>query len=268
MFPVLNTGDKRAVAWLNEFRVVLALANHGNEWAYVSRIVSWQPKVKSLNREGHDKMTKPGAASACKRLADPSIGILEVKLARTPKKKNETFHYRIVPTLDGLSRILQVLRPGVLSVIRQTGWGQEVITKDLERYLTSEFKPDKNLTSIVNPLRLREIEFMARQSTKALEVLLGPKQFDVPTENDPDKRLPPSIDRLRDVMHLAWALEIVSAPRKKLKEQEWAGEIELKSHLRFGNLDLMLRTRFPTADEVENLPAEDENVAEKKIPAT
>lgn len=267
MIPILNTGDRRAVAWLNEFRVVLALANHDNEWAYVGRIVSWQPDVRSLNREGHSRMTKPGATSACRRLADQSVGILEVKLARTPKKKNETPHYRIVPTLDGLSRILRVLGPGVLSVVRQTAWGQGVIAKDLARYLTAEFKPDEVLTSVVNPLRLREIELMARQSTKALEVLLGPKQFDVPTEGDPKKRLLLSIDRLRDVMHLAWALEIVSAPRKKLEEQEWSGEIELNSQLRFGNLGLKLRTRFPAADDAKNLRGE-EHVDEKKVPAT
>jgi hypothetical protein len=108
---------------------------------------------------------------------------------------------------------------------------------------------------------------MARQSTKALEVLLGPKQFDVPTERDQDQRLRLSIDRLRDVLHLAWALEIVSSPRKQLEEQEWAGEIDLKSNLRFGNMGLTLKTRFAKVSEVKNLPEEDEHVAEKKLPA-
>ena len=265
--PILNTGDKRAVSWLNEFRVVLALARHGNEWSYIGRIVSWQPNVKSLNREGHDNLTKPGAASACKRLANPGIGILEVKLDRTPKKKNETPHYRIVPSLDGLSRILHGLHSGALSVVRQTEWGQEIITKDLVRYLTSEFRVEKNLTSVINPLRLREIEFMARQSTKALEVLLGPKQFDVPREPDQDQRLRLSIDRLRDVMHVACALEIVSSSRQQLREREWAGEIDLKSYLKFGNLSLSSRSRFATEGEIKNLPEEDEHVAEKKLPA-
>jgi len=267
MLPILNTGDKRAVSWLNELRVVLALAGLGNEWSYVGRIVSWQPKVKSLNREGHDKLTKPGAASACERLANPGIGILEVKLDRTPKKKNETLHYRIVPTLDGLSRILHVLHSGALSVVRQTEWGQEIITKDLVRYLTSEFRIKKDLTSVINPLLLRDIEFMARQSTKALEILLGPKQFDVPREANRDQKLRSSIDRLRDVMHLACALEIVSSPRQQLKAREWAGEIDLKSYLKFGNLSLSLRSRFATEGEVKNLPEEDEHVAEKKLPA-
>ena len=267
MSQVLNTGDKRAVSWLNEFRVVLALARHGNEWSYVGRIVSWQPKVKGLNREGHDSLTKPGAKSACERLADSKVGILEVEYARTPKKKNETPHYRIVPTLDGLSRILKVLDSGVLSVVRQTEWGQEIITKDLVRYLASELRVEKSLTSVINPLRIREIEFMARQSTKALEVLLGPKQFDVPQEPDPDQRLRLSIDRLRDVMHLACALEVVSSSRQQLKEREWAGEVDLKSYLKFGNLSLSLRSRFTTEGEPKNLTEKDEHVAEKKLSA-
>jgi len=267
MLPILNAGDKRAVSWLNELRVVLALAGLGNEWSYVGRIVSGQPKVKSLNRESHDNLTKPGAASACGRLANPGIRILEVKLDRTPKKKNETLHYRIVPTLDGLSRILHVLHSGALSVVRQTEWGQEIITKDLVRYLTSEFRVEKDLTSVINPLRLREIEFMARQSTKALEILLGPKQFDVPREANRDQKLRRSIDRLRDVMHLACALEIVSSSRQQLKAREWAGEIDLKSYLKFGNLSLTLGSRFATEGKVKNLPEEGEQVGKKKSPA-
>jgi hypothetical protein len=267
MLPILNTGDKRAVSWLNELRVVLALAGLGNEWSYVGRIVSWQPNVKSLNREGHDNLTKPGAREACKRLANPEIAILEAKDDRTPKKKKETPHYRIVPTLDGLSRILNVLHSGALSVVRQTEWGQEIITKDLSRYLTSEFRVKKDLRSVINPLRLREIEFMARQSTKALEILLGPKQFDVPREANRDQKLRSSIDRLRDVMHLACALDIVSSSTKQLEVREWAGEIDLKSYLRFGNLSLSLGSRFATEGEVKNLPEEDERVAEKKLPA-
>lgn len=265
---MLNTSNMRAVAWLTEFRVVLELARHDNEWAYVGRIVSWQPKVTSLNREGHDHLTKPGARSACRRLADPEIGILEVKLARTPKKKEETPHYRIVPTLDGLSRIFRVLGPGVLSTIAQTWWGQGTITKDLVRYMTSGFGLKEDITPVVNPIRLREIEYMARQSSKALEVLLGPLQFDVPMGKDSDRNLQLSVDRLRDVMHLAWAVDIVSAPRKNLEEQEWTGEIELNSHLRFGNLGIMLKTRFPTPDEVKNIPKGDGHVAEEQIPAT
>jgi len=267
MLPILNTGDKRAVSWLNELRVVLALAGLDNEWSYVGRIVSWQPNVKSLNREDHGKMTKPGAKSACRRLADPGVGILETTLARTPKKKVETLHYRIVPTLDGLSRIFQVLQSGALSVVRQTEWGQKIITKDLARYLTSEFRVKKDLSSVINQLRLTEIEFMARQSTKALEVLLGPKEFEVPRETVENRRLRLSIDRLKDVMHVACALDIVSSSTKQLEDREWAGEIDLKSDLKFGNMSLTLSSRFATERKVKELPEEDEHVAEKKPPA-
>ena len=267
MLPILNTGDKRAVSWLNELRVVLAFAGHDNEWSYVGRIASWQPNIKSLNREDHGYMTKPGAKSACKRLADPKVGILEAKYAKTPKKKNETCHYRIVPTLDGLSRILQVLQSGALSVVRQTEWGQKIITEDLARYLASEFKVKKDLSSVVNQLRLTEIEFMARQSTKALEVLLGPKQFDVPREIVEDRMLRLSIDRLRDVMHVACALDIVSSSERQLEDREWAGEIDLKSNLKFGNMSLAVSSTFATQAVVKNPSEEDEYVAEKKLPA-
>jgi len=264
MLPILNTGDKRAVSWLNELRVVLALAELDNEWSYVGRIVSWQPNIKSLNREDHGHMTKPGAKSACKRLADPMVGILETTLAKTPKKKKETRHYRIVPTLDGLSRIFQVLHSGALSVVRQTEWGQKIITKDLARYLASEFRVKKDLLSVIDPPRLREIEFMARQSTKALEVLLGPKQYDVPRETNENRRLRLSIDRLRDVMHVACALDIVSSATKQLEDREWAGEIDLKSNLKFGNMSLALSSTFATEAKVKNPPEEDEHGVEKK----
>jgi hypothetical protein len=267
MLPILNTGDKRAVSWLNELRVVLALAGLDNEWSYVGRIVGCQQIVRSLNREDSGRMTKPGAKSACKRLAGPKIGILESTRAKTPKKKDTTPHYRIVPTLDGLSRILQVLQSGALSVIRQTEWGQKIIAKDLARYLASEFRVKIELSSVVNQLRLTEIEFMARQSTKALEVLLGPKQFDVPQEIVENRRLRLSIDRLRDVMHVACALDIVSSSTKQLEDREWAGEIDLKSDLKFGNMSLTLSSRFATEGEVKSLQEEDKRVAEKKSPA-
>jgi hypothetical protein len=267
MLPILNTGDKRAVSWLNELRVVLALARLDNEWSYVGHMVSRQPKVKSLNREDHDEMTKPGAKSACRRLADPGVGILETKLAKTPKKKVETPHYRIVPTLDGLSRVLEVLQSGALSVVRQTEWGQKIIAKDLARYLASELRAKTDLSTVVNQLRLTEIEFMARQSTRALEVLLGPKQLDVPRKTVESRRLRLSIDRLRDVMHVACALDIVSSSTKQLEDREWAGEIDLKSYLKFGNMSLTLSSRFATEGKVNNLPEEDKHVAKKKPPA-
>lgn len=266
--PVLLTGDRRAIGWLNETRVVLALAHHNNEWSYVGRIVSWNQETKRFDREKHNYLTKPGAASVCKRLADPERGILEVRLARTPKKRVDTPHYRIVPTLDGLSKILLWLDSGALSIVRKTEWGQELIAKDLVRYLMSKFKTDMDHAPVVNPIRFREIEFMARHSTKALEILLGPKQFDVPKDADQELRLRLSIDRLRDVMHLACALEIVSSADTQLKERKWSGEIDLKSFLRFESMSQSLWSRFATDGQVKNLPKEDEDVAEKRIPTT
>ena len=185
--------------------------------------------------------------------------------AKTPKKKNETCHYRIVPTLDGLSRILQVLQSGALSVVRQTECGQKIILEDLTRYLASEFRVKKDLSSVVNQLRLTEIEFMARQSTKALEVLLGPKRFDVPREIIEDGMLRLSIDRLRDVMHVACALDIVSSSAIQLEDRVWAGEIHLKSNLKFGNMSLAVSSTFATEEKVKNPSKEDEHGAEKKL---
>jgi hypothetical protein len=267
MLPTMNNSDKRAVSWLNDLRVVLALAGLDNEWSYVGRIVSRQGFVGSLNREDSGKMTKPGARSACRRLAAPKIGILEAMDAKTPKKKDSTPHYRIVPTLDGLSRVLQVLQSGALSVVRQTEWGQKIIAKDLARYLTSEFRAKKDLSTVVDQIRLTEIEFMARQSTKALEVLLGPKEFEVPRETVENRRLRLSIDRLRDVMHVACALDIVSSSTKQLGIREWAGEIDLKSDLKFGNMSLTLSSRFATEGKVKNLQKEAKHVAKKRSPA-
>jgi hypothetical protein len=187
--------------------------------------------------------------------------------AKTPKKKDSTPHYRIVPTLDGLSRVLQVLQSGALSVVRQTEWGQKIIAKDLARYLASEFRTETDLSTVVNQLRLTEIEFMARQSTRALEILLGPKEFEIPRETVEARRLRLSIDTLRDVMHVACALDIISSSTIQLEKREWAGEIDLKSNLKFGNMSLTLSSRFATEGKVKNLPEEDEPVAEKKLPA-
>jgi len=250
MPPVLNSDDKRAVSWLNDFRVIYALARRGNEWSYVASIadkpteeevkteIKPTSKIQSLNREGHYRLTKPGAASACKRLADPKIGILEVKMAKPPKKAYPTEHYRIIPSLEGLSRILRTLKSDVLSIVRQTDWGQEIITKDLGKYLSVEFKSYMGIKSALGPNVLHEIEFLARRSTKALEVLLGPKNLITPIGEET------IVQRLRDMMHLAFALDFAAMPENMLEESGMKGWISIESHIHQGNIALHLKSEF------------------------
>jgi len=250
MPPVLNSDDRRAVSWLNDFRVVYALARRDNDWSYVASIadkptedeakmkIKPTSKIQSLNREGHYRLTKPGTASACERLADPKIGILEVKMAKPPKKAYPTEHYRILPSLEGLSRILQTLKSDVLSIVRETDWGQEIITKDLRRYLSVEFKSHKEIKSAWNPSILHEIEFLARRSTKALGVLLGPKDLMIPIGKET------VIERLRDMMHLAFALDFATMPEKMLEESGMKGRISIVSDIGQGNITLHLESEF------------------------
>jgi len=250
MPPVLNSDDRRAVSWLNDFRVIYALARRGNEWSYVAGIadkptvdevktkIKPTSKIQSLNREGHYRLTKPGTASACKRLADPEIGILQVKMAKPPRKAYPTEHYRILPSLDGLSRILRTLKSGVLSIVRQTDWGQEIITKDLRRYLYVEFKSYMNIKSALDPNAVHEIEFLARRSTKSLEALLGPKDSIIPIGKET------VIERLRDMMHLAFALDFATMPEKMLEESGMKGRISIVSDIGQGNITLHLESEF------------------------
>jgi hypothetical protein len=248
--PILNYNDKRAVSFLNEFRVVEKLARKGNEWMYVGQIADKQTKeevkkkaksvsrVTSIHLEGHDHLTKPGAASACKRLAKPDIGILEVKKAKPPKRAGESPHYRIQPSLNGLARIKSSLHSGVLSIVRQSDWGQEIITKDLRKYLAAEFKSIDGSPIGLKAGVLLEIEFMARHSTKALEVLLGPKADIYPVGKET------RVKRLRDLMHLAFALDFATMHEKALEEMALSGKITVKSHFKKGGISLDFVSNF------------------------
>lgn len=219
IIPVLNKNDKRTVSWMNEFRVVIKLAESGNEWTYVGRLADRKSdsKVVSLNREGFTRLSHPGAAKACERLADAKVGVLERKMIKPPKKKKETPHYRIVPTLEGFARIYRTLHIGVLSVVRQTAWAQGVIAKELRKYLSSRFWREDGKP--IEKAETDEIEFMARNSTKALAVLL---ELGSGTSNI-------SIEELRGQMHSAFAFDLITMPQKALDELGMSVEIALET---------------------------------------
>jgi len=238
MLPIVNAKDKRSVGWANDLRVVLALARNGNNWAYVGQIVEKQPNVISSNPED-DHLTKPGTSASCSRLASPEVGILEVRFAKTPKKRDETAHYRIRPSLDGLARIFEVLHAGALAVVWETAWAHQLMTGDLPRYLNSRFAFKKTDELKKDSAPLGEIEFLARISTKALQVLLGPYDFDLPDKDDPNYR-EISIGTLLYAMKLAALLEIMTMPRTTLEERGLGAEITIEGCFRQGNLSLPL----------------------------
>ncbi|MEM2944705.1 MAG: hypothetical protein QW087_08195 [Methanomassiliicoccales archaeon] len=219
--PVLNKNDKRAISWINEFRVVLKLAETGNEWTYVGRLADRKAdsKITSLNMEGFTRLSHPGAAKACERLADEEVGILEKKNIKPPKKSKETPHYRIVPTLEALERIYRTLHIGVLSVIRQTAWAQGVIAKDLRNYLSSRFKREDGKP--IEKAERDEIEFMVRNSTKALAVLLelGSMNSNI------------SIEELRRQMHSAFAFDLITMPQRAFDELGMSVEIAFETRI-------------------------------------
>lgn len=249
VFPVLNRGDKRAVSWLNDFRVIYAILDNGNQWTYVGQMADKQTKegstkikgtnpVQSLNLEGHFGLTKPGAATASKRLTKKDIGILEVKMAKPPKKAGNSPHYRIRPYLDAFESILRFFHAGALSYVRRTKVGQEIIANDMKRYLVVKFKLDKGAESRIKPSLLSEMAFMAKQSTKALEVLLGPKDSISQVGNETD------VGRLRDLMHLAFALDFTTMDKALLKEIDMSGNVSIQSQFVQGGLSLNLDSKI------------------------
>jgi hypothetical protein len=57
----------------------------------------------------------------------------------------------------------------------------------------------------------------------------------------------------------------VSSSAIQLEDREWAGEIHLKSNLKFGNMSLAVSSTFATEEKVKNPSKEDEHGAEKKL---
>ncbi len=184
-----HTDHKTGTAWLNELGVLSALSRTKNEPLYVAEIARQGPPVRRLSNWELKHFNKPGIKAACVRLK--KLGIVDSKPSVTPKKKGDTEHYFIRPSLKALSDIYLNYGSGILGVVREAEFGQAIIASDMANFLGSRLHASRGLDGIVDPSDLREIESMARDSTKALGMLLGNEiPFDLPVKNEESRQLP------------------------------------------------------------------------------
>ena len=247
MSPIMSstehTDHKTGTAWLNELGVLSALASTKNEPLYVAEIARRGPPVRSLSNWELKRFNKPGIKAACMRLK--KLGIVDSKPSMTPKKKGDTEHYFIRPSLKALSDIYLNYGSGILGVVREAEFGQAIIASDMANFLGSRLHASRGLDGIVDPSDLREIESMARDSTKALGMLLGNEiPFDLPVKNEESRQLPLMIRRIKEIMNLAFALDLMTRPAAQLAAEGWRAEVSLSTSYTRGGMNLVVRTNY------------------------
>jgi hypothetical protein len=207
-------------------KVVISLAEM-NRPMTVSEIKTVGPKLTPFSTGNEKQFNKPGLTSGCHRLLD--LGILEVATGMTGWQANRT-HYRIRPTLETLSKIDEQLGSSVLSMIRQGAFGKAVISSDLHQYLLRRLidpiilterrrrgEPDPPLDEI----DLLDIEFIAKMSTMALEVLIDPVciSYEISETKGALLDLALRVRRLREVMMLALLFDLGRSHPSKLMSE-------------------------------------------------
>ncbi len=226
MADLQEMGSKRAKSWLNETRVILTLAEL-NRPMTVSEIQKVGPKLTPFSTGVEKKFNKPGLGSACKRLLD--MDILEITKDMEGWQASRT-HYQIRPALEALSLIDERMGSSVLSIVRHGAFGKAIISSDLRQYLLRRLidpiilkerrrrgEPDPPL----NEMDLLDIEFIAKTSTMALEVLIDPVciSYEIPEKKGALLDLALRVRRLREVMTLALLFDLGRSHPSKLMSE-------------------------------------------------
>ncbi|HUW42924.1 MAG TPA: hypothetical protein VMW02_01665, partial [Thermoplasmata archaeon] len=144
-------------------------------------------------------------------------------------RHRETKLYRIVPTLEVFSRIADIYGLGIVSFLRSSKFGQLVLVKEAPAYISRRLTVDEDALEECSDL-VKEIILLAQKSERALEVLLYPAlTFDRELPGDGPERVRAVLTYLRDVMHLAYVLDVAVSPRKKLEEERMSVESTLST---------------------------------------
>jgi len=236
-----SSRDKRATAYLNDVKVLVALAESGNEFAYGAKIWGLQPKVQSLDSEHSYETTKPGILAALRRLERKKV--LQSELRETPKKKQKTPHYRIIPTLDTLDKIYKLNGPGVLATVASTAFGRSVIDQELTSYLNKKMELEKDITMIADSQDLFALRVLLGNSGHALIGFLNR------TDRDKEKKWSDVeakgfVNELKDAAFLALLEDLWSNPDRRLIGRDWQISAELRGTVRIEGMTLELESTY------------------------
>jgi len=245
MFDKYSTKDRRESVWHNEVGVLRALARNGNVPMYVGQIANVAPTIWSSQTdvEKPNIFTRPGVTAACHRLT--RRGILIEELGKTPRKKEMTPHYRIVPNLEIFRIILDGYGMAVLDDIRPSHFGQSTILGGVEEWLRKKVFFERDLHGIVDEDDLMMIREFAVFSTPALMVLLSQDiPMDFYREKQGVERAQLLVRHVRDVMHFAMAFDIAKRSTIQLANEPLIVTMDLTSEITIGSKTWRTKTRF------------------------
>jgi len=234
-----SSRDKRATAFLNDVKVLVALAESGNKYAYGADIWRMQPKVQSLDPEHSYETTKPGILAALRRLERK--GVLQSELRETPKKKQKTPHYRIIPTLDTLDRIYKLNGPGVLATVASTAFGRSVIDQELTSYLNKKMRLEKDIAMIADSQDLFALRVLLGNSGHALIGFLNRTDQVKEKEKVEAKEF---VRKLKDGAFLALLEDLWSNPGRRLIGRDWEVSVVLRGTVRIEGMTLELESTY------------------------
>lgn len=260
--PNKNPTDKRRLSWLNEGLAILAIAANGNQPMYVAQIARLAPSVTRSSVEGTEEPskaakskkgmigggTKPGMTKATKRLHER--GILIRTYAKAPKKKEESPHYSITPTIHNMTGILDIYGSWVIGDLRRSGFAPGIIESGMDQHLAKVLQAPKDDIRRLPKAEKDELSYLARKSTRALEVFLNPRfELRAPrSESRRDYDLVARLRRLRDAMHLAFAAEAASSPGLRIWEEGWDIDIDITTVVRSGGMTMTFKTMYDSKD--------------------
>lgn len=272
-----GTRDKRRLAWLNEGAVLLALTRNQNRPTYVARIARLAPEITRStsvsDQEPEDAArsrkkrkgggTEPGMREAAKRLHEQ--GIL-VRLDTVPPRKNvATPHYSIDLSFKTLAAILETYGSWVVRGMRRAGFSGALVDSGLDEHLASLFGVTVQEVQRMPKAQKGELAYLARSSTRALEVLIAPGFELVPATGEltGEQKLQCQFHRLKDAMHLAFVAEVVTSPGLMVWEEGWDVRVNLETTVRSGDITMRLSAEYDSNDHMRRPEEVDKVHAER-----
>lgn len=272
-----GTGDRRRLAWLNEGGVLLALTRNQNRPTYVAHIARLAPEfTRSTDESDQDPGdaaksekkregggTKPGMREAAKRLHER--GILICVNAVPPRKRTATPHYSIDPSIKTLAAILGTYGTWVLGEMRRAGFSGAMVDGMMDEHLAGVFGVHLGDVRKIPKAQKDELAYLARASTKALEVFIDPafELSPATSESAGEQKLLSQFGRLKCAMHLAFIAEVASSPGLRIWEEGWDVKVSVETTVKSGDIAMRLRTEYDSQEYVRG-PEEVEEVHAKR----
>ncbi len=249
---------------MNEGLAILAIAANGNQPTYVAQIARLGRPVTRSSSEGSENPaevamskkgrvgggTKPGMTKATKRLHER--GVLIRTFAKAPKKKKESPHYSITPTIQNMAGILDIYGSWVIGDLRRSGFAPGIIDSGMDHHLARVLQAPVDIVRRLPKAEKDELSYLARKSTRALEVFLNPRfELKEPrSDRQGDHDLAARMRRLRDAMHLAFAAEAASSPGLRIWEEGWDIDIDITTVVRSGGMTTTFKAKYDSRDFV------------------